>query len=424
MPSQAKAKKPVKKKQKRRADSDDDDDYEDEDYIDTRGAKKRGRPRKYEEESEIDSEDEEDSEESEDESEEDEVAQKRKKAQKAKSLKGLIAHKKAFEFKVTPATPEDKTVDVVIGNFENAYEGSCDSENASRSWLAPEPSPSQTEGTVSFKNLPMVIPAVSGTWKATNLVCQDVCGVCFWHTELVGPEADSLILLIREFTKLGMAVIENKEKKECADKGLRLLGRYGWDHYRKAPGIKTVVNDQVCSELFEGPHCFFVPKTVYKNDVIPQLSLRCELYEDDGEAKFAFRQPLYKVFDSGALGVFNTQEYMFAKVFLHAGDDGKWLGVRALIMLTDDAPETFAECTIEGLAVAEPQVVAEGDQGERAEPEQVDVVEGNVEGLNNEAAPSIVSTNNSVQQTNVANLEQEKIDQVLPNIAETEQPGQ
>jgi len=244
------------------------------------------------------------------------------------------------------------TVDVTIGNFVNALEGSCETfgNAASSTWLNESPPPNITSGTIIIRPVSMRLPAITGRWMSGHLISKlGCCGAMYWHTDLVGPDAFSAASLIREFAHSGMEIIEHNETEHLKNKGLRLIGRYSWDYYRQYGGGGYRI-PQLASSLFAGPHCFFAPADEYKSRVYPEVLMRVTEFDNGQNVRF---QPfLNRINHSGALAVFPGQEYMFAKVFLQrdAHNTG-WLGVRAMLVYTYNIGETWSDCQIEHVRI-------------------------------------------------------------------------
>jgi hypothetical protein len=171
----------------------------------------------------------------------------------------------------------------------------------------------------------------------------------FWHTDLVGQDAQAAANLIRDFAQSGMEIIENNESEHLKNKGLRLIGRYSWDYYRQYSGGGYRI-PQLASSLFGGPHCFFAPVDDYKNKIYPEILTRVTEFDNGIDSRF--RPFLSRINHTGVLSVFPNQEYMFAKVFLQPSPQGNgWLGVRAMLLFTYNIGETWGECQIENVRI-------------------------------------------------------------------------
>lgn len=263
----------------------------------------------------------------------------------------------SFEILLKSSSPDIVTTDVVIGNFMNALEGANDpTKNQAAYWLNENPPGNFISGTVLVRDVSMRVPAMVGTWKAGHLYSnQGCCGAMFWHSTFVGPDDQSAANLIQDFARAGMQVIENVETPLTARMGLRLIGRYSWDYYRnnqEEEGPSTSV-DRIYNVFGPGPHCYFVDAQQYKDLVYPDLLSRSEQLERGEDTRL--HPYVNRVSENGALAIFSSQEYMFAKIFLQASSASagahKWIGVRAILVYTYNIGETWQDCQIESTPI-------------------------------------------------------------------------
>ena len=341
---------------RKRKSRDEDDDDEEEEFTPkkTKTSTKKSPSKKKKK---VQSSDEEEFEISEEEEEEEEEEWAKEEELKKRAIKNKTKVKyvtKKTDFTINLQNGDKQTIDVVIGNYHNAYEGAYDENNTSESWLNQTPPQNKASGTVIVRDVSMRIPALVGQWHVAHLrSLEECCGAFFWHSEHVGPDIQSAVNLIKEFSELGMQVFENDERKEEADKGLRLIGRYSWDYYRKCKGVDKEVDDGA-QELFMGPHCFFVPADHYRDSVFPEIMKRSL-----SESKKEYKADLTQIDDNGALVIMEGQEYMFAKVFLQENnnkEEGKqkeWIGVRAMLVFTYEMSE-WEDASIEDIPIIPP----------------------------------------------------------------------
>ena len=256
------------------------------------------------------------------------------------------------EFTLQGPNENEEVIDVAIGNYENVIEAALAPDSSRFSWLISnklsQGDLNEDESSSHKEFFPTRLPAMTGNWKAANLTCSNkgYCGVAIWHTEHVGPNAESVLELIKHFMSMGMNYFEEEPNETCYENGLRSVGRYSWDYFRECFEVHDQVNLEDVQELFTGPHCFFCPLDVYTEYIFPILVKQGKIFDDE-ESGISnapiFNQRLYKLMEEGVLAVLCDKEAMFGKVFLHANKQGEWIGARALIVFSLERGEHWSE---------------------------------------------------------------------------------
>ena len=176
----------------------------------------------------------------------------------------------------------DESVDYVcIGPLKSV---ALASEQLERGDPAPEcwskPPSAQCGGTVLVHDVDMRVPALHGEWRAGrlfNALGGHVCGGMVWH-ESVGDCAGAAKLL-HAMEDAGAPMICNKEPEEVLAQGVRFIGRYSWnDTELTKDGFLEQIQEEeyYYSVLASGPTCYFAPKEVVRETILPDIKQRSE----------------------------------------------------------------------------------------------------------------------------------------------------
>eukprot|EP00050_Salpingoeca_kvevrii_P000361 m.146577 g.146577 ORF g.146577 m.146577 type:complete len:755 (-) comp10094_c0_seq3:2528-4792(-) len=259
-------------------------------------------------------------------------------------------------------------------------------------WFS-EPS-REASGTVLVHNVSMELPAAAGTWRCEPLNSQNVrqgvdsalCGVAFWHTELVGPDEAAIAALLRDMANADAPLICNEESPAARALGIHFIGRYSWDFYRDATRNAALPDDSdlklASSELETlslGPSCGIVQPRAYLSEVLPTIhaaaaasaaadkaaeqaaAAAAEAGEEVPAARWGRHVNEHQIpsgvsafaaaSSASAFGHMAFQEYNFGRVFLQSIPGIAHPVVRAVVSYTYNSPETLGELAVGAVPV-------------------------------------------------------------------------